>query len=54
MIRIDKWKKEAAIIADILKDAPDFDKEFRIPKEEFKIRQSNVIKALEKADLECA
>lgn len=54
MFRIDEWKKEADIIADILKDAPDFDKEFRIPKEEFAIRQNNVIKALEKAGLECA
>ena len=54
MFRMDKWKKEAVIIADILKDAPDFDKEFRIPKEEFAIRQNNVIKALEKAGLECA
>lgn len=54
MLRINRWKREADIIADILKDAPDFDKEFRIPKVEFAIRQNNVIKALEKAGLECA
>jgi len=54
MIRLEQWKKEADIIADILKDAPAIDKEYRIPKEEFAARRDNVIKALDKAELKCA
>ena len=35
MFNINDWKREADIVADVLKRAPSFDKEFRIGKEEF-------------------
>jgi len=54
MFNVSYWKKEADIIVEVLKEAPGFDKEFRIPKEEFRIRQEKVIKALEDLGLSCA
>lgn len=47
------WKKEVEIITEVLKDAPSFDKEFRIPESEFKMRQKKVMQGLEKMGLEC-
>ena len=49
-----RWKREADIIGSILNEAPAFDKEFRIPVEEFRQRQQNVIEALSKRGLSCA
>ena len=53
MFKMSEWKKEAEIVAEVLKDAPAFDKEFRIPAEEFKKRQKKVMQGLEKMGLEC-
>jgi Xaa-Pro aminopeptidase len=53
MFKTSQWKKEAEIIAEVLKDAPSFDKEFRIPASEFKLRQEKVMQGLEKLGLEC-
>jgi Xaa-Pro aminopeptidase len=54
MYNMEGWKKEADIVADILKKAPSFDKGYRIPKEEFQSRWKKVMAALEKAGLSCA
>ena len=46
------WKRDAEIIADVLKGAKSFDKEYRIPRAEFTLRQEKVIAALDKAGLD--
>jgi Xaa-Pro aminopeptidase len=53
MFNISQWKKEAEIVAEILNDAPSFDKEFRVPTAEFKRRQENVVRGLEEMGLDC-
>lgn len=52
MFNINEWKKEAEIIADVLYDAPSFDKEYRIPEEEFRARWEKTWKELEKAGID--
>ena len=47
MFNIDSWKHEADIVADVLRRAPSFDREFRIPKEEFIARWRKTWDALE-------
>ncbi len=47
-----QWKKEAEIVADVLKRAPSFDKEYRIPESEFKARAKKVYEAMEKAGID--
>ncbi|HHW49600.1 MAG TPA: M24 family metallopeptidase [Clostridiaceae bacterium] len=54
MERIKEWINEARIIGEILKDAPNIDREFRVSTEEFKRRQQAVIDALEKNGLQAA
>ncbi|MFD0710431.1 M24 family metallopeptidase [Paenibacillus sp. GCM10027626] len=54
MFRMTEWKREAEIIAGVLQDAPQFDKQFRISKEEFQARRQKVANALEAAGLSCA
>ena len=46
MFNIDSWKHEADIVADVLRRAPSFDREFRIPKEEFIARLKGLTDAL--------
>jgi len=53
MFLMDDWKRESDIIASVLSKAPRFDKEFRVPLEEFQNRRKNVFSALEKQGLEC-
>ena len=52
MFNINEWKKEADIIAGVLNRAPSFDKEFRIPKEEFQERWRKTWEGLEKAGID--
>lgn len=52
MFRYNEWKKEADIVADVLKRSPEVDKGFRIPEAEFKTRLKNVYTAMEKAGLD--
>lgn len=47
MFNIEAWKREADIVADVLRRAPSFDREFRIPKEEFIARWRKTWDALE-------
>lgn len=47
MFQIDAWKREADIVADVLRRAPSFDKEFRIGKEEFQARWKKTWEGLE-------
>lgn len=54
MFSMNRWIKESSIIAQLLQEAPAFDKEFRIPETEFKKRHENVIQALEQAGIPCA
>jgi len=54
MERFKEWLNEARIIGDILKDAPNIDREFRVSTNEFKRRQQAVIEALEKNGLQAA
>lgn len=53
MFNINDWKKESDIICDIMKDAPSFNKDSRIPTSEFSSRQAKVIEALDKAGIDC-
>lgn len=50
---INRWSSEAKIVADVLRNAPSIDKDFRIPKEEFINRQKKVANALESAGISC-
>lgn len=52
MFRINDWKKEADIVADVLRRAPSFDREYRIPKEEFIERWRKTYAAMEKAGID--
>lgn len=54
MFHVSNWKREADIVAEVLKEAPSFDKEYRIPREEFRARQRKVADALAEAGLDCA
>ena len=47
MFNIDAWKHEADIVADVLRRAPSFDREYRIPQEEFIDRWRRTWEALE-------
>jgi len=53
MFNINDWKKESDIICDVMKDAPSFNKDSRIPASEFGSRQAKVIEALDKAGIDC-
>ena len=48
-----KWQKQAKIVEKVLADAPSFDKEFRLPPEEFKDRQDKVWEMLQKEGFDC-
>jgi Xaa-Pro aminopeptidase len=52
-MRMKKWIDEATYIAEVIKKAPQFDREFRIGPEEFEMRQKKVLKGLQKKGLEC-
>jgi Xaa-Pro aminopeptidase len=52
-MRTAEWKRESEFILKILNSAPEFDREFRIGKEEFSLRQQNVYSALEKLGIPC-
>lgn len=52
MYNSSQWLKEAKIISEVLKKAPSFDKEYRIPESEFKARHAKVYAALEKAGID--
>jgi Xaa-Pro aminopeptidase len=54
MLIANNWKKEADIISSVLSEAPAFDREYRIPTEEFIARHKRVIEALETKGLGCA
>ncbi len=46
------WMKEAQIVSDVLKKAPSFDKEYRIPEAEFKARHAKVYAQMERAGID--
>ena len=50
---ISSWKKEASIIGEVLKKAPGFDKELRVPSVEFKERQRRVYDAIKDKGFSC-
>lgn len=52
MFQISQWKREADIVADVLRRAPSFNKEYRIPEEEFKARWAKTWAAMEKAGID--
>lgn len=52
MFCLKDWKQEADIIAEVLAKAPSFDKEYRIPKEEFQERFRKTYAAMEAAGIE--
>lgn len=52
MFDIFQWKREADIVAEVLKKAPSFDKEYRIPKEEFLERYRKTWEAMQKAGID--
>lgn len=52
-MRTSQWKREAEYIAEVMKRAPSFDREFRIGPEEFRKRQDNVLKGLQEKGLTC-
>ena len=47
MFSLDSWKRESEIVAQVLEKAPSFDKEFRIPQEEFIARWKKTWEELE-------
>jgi Xaa-Pro aminopeptidase len=53
MFNMQLWKNQADIVGDILSRAPAFDKECRMGREEFKIRQQKVISALAQNGYDC-
>ena len=52
-MRTAEWKRESEFILKVLNSAPEFDREFRIGKEEFSLRQQKVYLALEKLGIPC-
>lgn len=52
MFCMNDWKKEADIVADVLRRAPSFDKEYRLPKEEFIERWRKTYEAMEAAGID--
>lgn len=52
MFDFHEWKREADIIGEVLKKAPSFDKEYRIPKEEFLERYRKTWEAMQKAGID--
>jgi Xaa-Pro aminopeptidase len=52
-MRTEQWKREAEFIADVLRRAPAFDREFRIGPDEFKARQKKVLDGLKETGLSC-
>lgn len=52
MFCLEEWKKEADIVAGILSKAPTFDKEYRIPEEEFKERVRKTYEAMKEQGIE--
>ena len=52
MFDVFQWKREADIVAEVLKKAPSFDKEYRIPKEEFLERYRKTWDAMQKAGID--
>lgn len=52
MFALSDWKKEADIVADILRKAPSFDKEYRIPQQEFIERHKKVYAEMQKAGID--
>ena len=52
MFDVFQWKREADIVAEVLKKAPSFDKEYRIPKEEFLERYRKTWAAMQKAGID--
>ncbi|NPV54498.1 MAG: M24 family metallopeptidase [Firmicutes bacterium] len=52
--RLDEWCREADLIAKVLENAPDIDKNFGIQRPEFEARQRKVIEALEQAGIDAA
>jgi hypothetical protein len=50
---ISSWKKEASIIGEVLKKAPGFDRELRVPSDEFKERQRRVYDAIKDKGFSC-
>ena len=47
MFSLDSWRRESEIVAQVLEKAPSFDKEFRIPQEEFIARWKKTWEELE-------
>lgn len=52
-MRVEQWKREAEFIADVLKKAPAFDREYRIGPDEFRTRQRKVLDGLHEVGLTC-
>ena len=52
MFNVNEWKKEADIVADVLRRAPSFDKEFRIGEDEFRARWQKTWSAMEAAGID--
>ncbi len=52
MFNLSDWKKEAALVGEVLSRAPSFDKEFRIGEDEFRARWAKTYAAMEKAGLD--
>ena len=52
MFNINQWKREADIIADVLRRAPSFDKDYRIGPDEFIARWQKTWDALEAAGID--
>lgn len=52
MFALSDWRKEADIVADILRKAPSFDKEYRIPQQEFIERHKKVYAEMQKAGID--
>lgn len=53
MFNIKEWKREGDIIAEVLRKAPDFDRDYRVPYEEFRMRQQKVLKAINDKGFKC-
>jgi len=47
------WKQQAEIVCSVLKKAPQFDKDYLLPAEEFKERQAKVWKMLQEQGYDC-
>ncbi len=53
MFQSAKWRKQAQIVESVLSAAPSFDKEYRLPPEEFARRQKNVWAMLQREGFDC-